>query len=558
MNCCANTNNAYYKFTGALLGSVFNTNQGQITFYLMSRYTFAQRKASASGQRYAFDVRDGNGNHLFNFMTQVTSGYLQFNYSAGGAGTYYFVPAGTEDTLFGNGVILRVTLAWGSGVSNLYLNGSLVKSVGYSPPAANWSAASNFDLGAYEYLSDGGYNSEDDIIDEFAVMTLPLAVAVTAPGAGSLESGTVTLTANATDVTALTGLQFQLDGANLGSAVTGAGPTYSMSWDTTTASNGPHLLTAVATDRAGNSISSLGLAVTVNNNTTPAVVTGVALSPGSVLGGTITTLNTVTLNELAPAGGAVVTLASNNAAAAVPAMVTVPAGASVSPAFTIATTAVAVITPVTITATYGGATATAMLTVLAPSPTVVTLAPNSVLGGTTTTGNTVTLNGPAPAAGLLVALASNNAAAAVPAAVSVAAGETVSAGFTIITSSVSTATPVTITGSYNGVNVPATLTVGPLTATAVTLTASSVLGGASTTGTVSLNGPAPTSGAVVTLTSSDPSTTVPATVTVGGGATVSPSFPITTTAVTAAVAVTIGASYNGAPATAILTVLPPT
>jgi hypothetical protein len=42
---------------------VFNGNQRQITFYLKSRYTFAQQTASASGQRYAFHVRDGSGNH---------------------------------------------------------------------------------------------------------------------------------------------------------------------------------------------------------------------------------------------------------------------------------------------------------------------------------------------------------------------------------------------------------------------------------------------------------------------------------------------------------------
>jgi hypothetical protein len=169
-NCCSNSGNAYYKFTGAALGNVFNVNQGQITFYLKSRYSFAQRKVVAAGQRYAFDVRDGNGNHLFNFMTQVSSGSLEFTYASGGAGSYYFVPAGTEETVFGNGVLLQVTMSWGSGVSNLYLNGVLVKSVGFAVPTANWSAASNFDLGAFEYLTYGGYNDSDDIIDEFTVM----------------------------------------------------------------------------------------------------------------------------------------------------------------------------------------------------------------------------------------------------------------------------------------------------------------------------------------------------------------------------------------------------
>jgi hypothetical protein len=172
LNCCNNTNNAFYQFMGAALGSVFNVNQGQITFYLKSRYTFAQRQASAASQRYAFDVRDGNGNHLFNFMTQVTSGYLQFTYTAAGIGSYYFVPSGTEDTLFGDGVILQVTLAWSSGgVMTLSLNGTVVQSETLNTVrAANWNAASNFNFGAYEYLSYGGYDSEDDVIDEFSVL----------------------------------------------------------------------------------------------------------------------------------------------------------------------------------------------------------------------------------------------------------------------------------------------------------------------------------------------------------------------------------------------------
>jgi hypothetical protein len=169
-SCCSNYNTAYYKFTGAGVGSIFNVNQGQISFYLKSRYSFAQRQVSAPSKRYAFDVRDGNvGNHLFNFLTQVTSGYLQFNYTVAGSPQYYFVPKGTEDLLFGNGVPLKVALTWDGSVVNLYLNDTLVKSTPYIKPTPNWTAASNFDLGAYEYFSFGGYNVSDDVIDEFTV-----------------------------------------------------------------------------------------------------------------------------------------------------------------------------------------------------------------------------------------------------------------------------------------------------------------------------------------------------------------------------------------------------
>jgi hypothetical protein len=170
LNCCNNTSNAYYKFTGAALGNVFNVSQGQITFYLKSRYSFAQRKATATGQRYAFDVRGGGGTHLFSFMTQVSSGSLLFTSMASGATNYYYVPAGTEDALFGNGALLQVTMTWGNGVSNLYLNGTLVKSVAFSTPSVTWNAAANFDLGAFEYLNFGGYDSSDDVIDEFTVI----------------------------------------------------------------------------------------------------------------------------------------------------------------------------------------------------------------------------------------------------------------------------------------------------------------------------------------------------------------------------------------------------
>jgi hypothetical protein len=172
LNCCAKTNNAYYQFPGAAVGNIFNMNQGKISFYLKSRYSFAQRMANASALRYAFDVRDGNG-HQFFFITQTTAtappANLLFTYAAAGTAEFYYVPSGTEDTLFGNGVILQVTITWNGSVINLYLNGTLVKSSPYSPTTANWTASSNFDLGAYDYLTYGGRNVSDDVIDEFTV-----------------------------------------------------------------------------------------------------------------------------------------------------------------------------------------------------------------------------------------------------------------------------------------------------------------------------------------------------------------------------------------------------
>jgi hypothetical protein len=169
LNCCGNTNDAYYKFTGATIGTIFNINEGQISFYLKSRYSWAQRQASAASARYAFHVRDASNDDLFYFRTEVNSGLLQFTYAAGGGPVFYWLTQGTEDALFGSGVILKVTITWNGSLSKLYLNDQLVVSPAYTMATPNWTAASNFDLGAYEYATFGGYNVSDDIIDGFTV-----------------------------------------------------------------------------------------------------------------------------------------------------------------------------------------------------------------------------------------------------------------------------------------------------------------------------------------------------------------------------------------------------
>ena len=63
--------------------------------------------------------------------------------------------------------------------------------------------------------------------------------------------GDPTVTATAADNVGVAGVQFLLDGANLGAEDTTA--PYSIPWDTTGATNGSHSLTARARDAAGNS-----------------------------------------------------------------------------------------------------------------------------------------------------------------------------------------------------------------------------------------------------------------------------------------------------------------
>jgi hypothetical protein len=102
------------------------------------------------------------------------------------------------------------------------------------------------------------------------------------------------------------------------------------------------------------------------NNTPPSL----SLSPTSVLGGPLgSSTGTVTLKGPAPSGGALVSLSSSDAAATVPASVTVPEGAT-SATFTVNTSPVIRSTTVRISASYNGTTRTANLTVRSAVPTL--------------------------------------------------------------------------------------------------------------------------------------------------------------------------------------------
>jgi hypothetical protein len=294
----------------------------------------------------------------------------------------------------------------------------------------------------------------------------------------------------------------------------------------------------------------------------PPSASSLTLNPTSVVGGAQSSTGTVTLSGPAPAGGAPVTLSSSNAAASVPSSVTVPAGSS-STTFAISTTAAAAPTSVVIFASYGGVTPSAALTVTAPPlPTAssLTLNPTSVTGGAQSSTGSVTLSGPAPSGGAQVTLSSSNAAAAiVPASVTIPAGST-SATFAISTSAVTASTLVTIAASYGGVSVSAPFTVMPPplpTVTSLTLNPTSVVGGplGSSTGTVTLSGPAPAGGAQVMLSSSNAAAaSVPASVTVPAGST-SATFTVNTSIVLISTSATISASYNSTTQTASLAVL---
>ena len=297
----------------------------------------------------------------------------------------------------------------------------------------------------------------------------------------------------------------------------------------------------------------------------PIAVSAVTLSSATVAPGGVVT-GRVVLSAPAPAGDAVVSLTTfNPVIASVPATVTVPAGATVSPDFNIHAWTASASTPIAINAFYAGKTASTVVTVTSTAPVALeslSISPVTITGGTSITAASVTLANPAPAGGAVVTLTSSDSAVAKPpASVTVAAGSRTSGLFTISTVAVGTAVPVAIGASYGGVSKSVTITVNPA-AKAVALSgfavsATTVTGGKPLNATVTLDGPAPAGGAVVRLMSGNSSlVTPPASVTVPAGATVSPYFVITTGTGTVSAAVVVTASYGAVSKSVTVTVKP--
>jgi hypothetical protein len=94
----------------------------------------------------------------------------------------------------------------------------------------------------------------------------PGVVNITSPANGSVVSASVEVAASVTR-SDIAGVQFQVDGSNIGVEDTDA--PYAVMLDTTAAGDGPHTLTAIARDTAGNTYTSAAVTVTVANSTEP-------------------------------------------------------------------------------------------------------------------------------------------------------------------------------------------------------------------------------------------------------------------------------------------------
>ena len=120
--------------------------------------------------------------------------------------------------------------------------------------------------GSASSCTAGNYNDRDDLI--FAVGagapdTTPPTTSITAPANGATVSGTVNVTASASDNVGVTRVEFYIDGGLSGTDTTSP---YSFSWNTTGLVNGSsHTIQSKAYDAANNVGSSTTISVTVDN-----------------------------------------------------------------------------------------------------------------------------------------------------------------------------------------------------------------------------------------------------------------------------------------------------
>ncbi len=127
--------------------------------------------------------------------------------------------------------------------------------------------------------------------------TIPPTVAITSPTNGSTVSGTITLSATASDNVGVTSVVFKVDTTKLASLTSSP---YTASWNTATYANGSHTVSATASDAAGN-LKTATITVTVSNVSvkSPTATTSAASSittTSATLNGTVNPNGSSTTN----------------------------------------------------------------------------------------------------------------------------------------------------------------------------------------------------------------------------------------------------------------------
>jgi chitodextrinase len=185
-----------------------------------------------------------------------------------------------------------ISINWTASTDNVsvvsydtFVNGAATgNTTGTANMFRNLTCGTSYNLGV-EALDGSGNHSQRSTLTASTVdcdVTAP-TVQITSPANGSTLNGIVVVNATANDDIGVTGVQFKVDGNNVGSEDTS--PPYSVSWNTSQNGNGPHEITAVARDLSGNTTLSDAVNVTVDNDITQPSINLTAPSNGSTVSG---------------------------------------------------------------------------------------------------------------------------------------------------------------------------------------------------------------------------------------------------------------------------------
>lgn len=228
-----------------------------------------------------------------------------------------------------------------------------------------------------------------------------------------------------------------------------SGGQYVSTYSTNSLMAGQHAISVIynGDNNYGSTISNVVTVTVQQQSQGNLTLSGFTITPSTIVGG-FSPQGFVTLNGIAPTGGTVVTLTTNNSHfVQVPPTITVAPGFNTS-GFPITTSFTGGAVGATISATYNGTMYGAALTVLPVGIGSVTFYPSSIAGGNTILIG-VYLNGPAPAGGASVSLTSSNSTILqVPATFMVPAGAT-QATVSATTSPTALQMTVSVTANYN-------------------------------------------------------------------------------------------------------------
>jgi chitodextrinase len=176
-----------------------------------------------------------------------------------------------------------------------YVDGALAATSYSSPFSFQWKTTGLADgshwLDARAYDAAGNYGTSGTTSINIANGggstgdSTPPAVSILAPLNGITVSGSVTVSATATDNVGATKVEFSVDGSLL---ATSTSAPYGFAWDASTASAGSHTITATAYDAAGNSsTTSVTVSVAAPADTTQPTVSFASPAAGATVSGTI-------------------------------------------------------------------------------------------------------------------------------------------------------------------------------------------------------------------------------------------------------------------------------